>query len=133
MTPYQIAAKIERLANAATPGPWKQHPVDDTVIIGPHYMEIEIADCWAGGGEDDDADFNEDTEQHEADAAYIAAANPANLKVLLADRAALLAKCERYRDALEAIEDHTETDMDTGETGLSEAAQIARTALTEAP
>lgn len=66
--------------------------------------------------------------------AFIVEASPtAVLSLLSADRAALLAKCERYRDALEAIEDHTETDMDTGETGLSEAAQIARAALTEAP
>lgn len=82
--------KLEELAKAATPGPWKQHLVDDTTVICP---QREICCTFAEGGLNDDLDFNSDTEQFEADAAFIAAANPAAILELLAE-------IERLREAL---------------------------------
>jgi len=120
MTPDQIAAEIaEKAVPSMTP--------EEIAELRDRLSEGVIC---TGETETDDGV----TELYDVDDATDAMADAAcAIDQLLADRAALLAKCERYRDALEAIEDHTETDMDTGETGLSEAAQIARTALTEAP
>ena len=74
--------RLEELAKAATPGPWKQHLVDDTTVICP---QRDICCTFAEGGLNDDVDFSSDTEQREADAAFIAAANPATILELLAE------------------------------------------------
>ena len=78
ITREEIEALL-KLAVAATPGPWKQHLVDDTTVI---CSQREICCTFAKGGLNDDLDFNSDTEQFEVDAAFIAAANPVVLKAL---------------------------------------------------
>jgi len=78
ITREEIEALL-KLAVAATPGPWKQHLVDDTTVI---CSQREICCTFAKGGLSDDLDFNSDTEQFEVDAAFIAAANPVVLKAL---------------------------------------------------
>lgn len=66
---------LRALAEKATPGPWRQHLVDDTVVIDAT-GEV-IAETFPDGGVDDDIDFATDTEQREANAAFIAAARDA--------------------------------------------------------
>lgn len=127
---------LEKAAKVATAGPWRQHLVDDTVVVGK--SNIEICNCWPAGGEDDDADFNADTEQHEKDASFIALANPSAILALIADQRALLAKVERYEKALTEIakqkrsdEFMTVTDVKYAdfEQGHDDCIATARTAL----
>lgn len=79
-TPAYIA-ELRALAEKATPGPWRQHLVDDTTIIDA--TGETIASTFPDGGQDDDIDFATDTEQREADAAFIAAADPPTLTAAL--------------------------------------------------
>lgn len=74
-------SELVRLAEAATPGPWKQHLVDDTTVICSHG---DVCCTFANGGGDDDVDFDTDTERCEANAAFIAAANPQTILALTA-------------------------------------------------
>jgi len=77
MTDY---SELVRLAEAATPGPWKQHLVDDTTVICSHG---DVCCTFANGGRDDDVDFDTDTERCEANATFIAAANPQAILTLI--------------------------------------------------
>lgn len=79
-TPARIA-ELRALAEKATKGPWRQHLVDDTVVIDAT-GEV-IAETFPDGGVDDDIDFATDTEQREANAAFIAAADPPTLTAAL--------------------------------------------------
>lgn len=61
------------LARKATPGPWKQHLVDDTTVVA---KDFDVCCTFPSGGLDDEVDFTATIEQHEINAAFIAAANP---------------------------------------------------------
>lgn len=91
-----LVERLEALAKKATPGPWRQHLVDDTTVIAPD--RSEICTTWPEGGIDDNVDFNTDTERHEANAAYLAACDPQSiLRLCDAGPAAL----ERFAKKLE--------------------------------
>jgi len=64
--------KLEGLAKAATKGPWKV--VEDTIVISETSLLAHVCDeyGWAD-------------ENHEANAVYIAAANPAVILALIAE------------------------------------------------
>lgn len=85
-------AELKRLAEAATPGPWKHYTQTcghKTVIgAGPHMLELCVADC-------DDEGLTK--AQNAANGAFIAAANPVTVLDLLAENERL--RHERY-DAL---------------------------------
>lgn len=83
--------ELERLAMAATPGPWITHLVDDMAVIAGSRDEI-ASTAPAGFGTDDDVDFGTDVERCEANAAFIAAANPTTIL-------SLTAEVRRLRDA----------------------------------
>jgi len=74
-------AELRRLAEAATPGPWAYAPISAESELGKHLPRR--------------------TEQEEADARYIAAADPAAVLALLDERDALAAEVERLRGCLE--------------------------------
>lgn len=86
-TPYDDLA---RLAGAATPGDWLQQR--DTVKLGRRNIATAYSGVPLGLGES--------YRQGCANAAYIAAANPATIKGLLADRDAL---AEAASDLLNAV------------------------------
>jgi hypothetical protein len=92
-----------RLA-AATPGPWGE---DDCIVHVADSMDREYF-CWVAGEE-------AQGEQQEKDAELICHAPE--------DIAWLLAKCERYREALREIDDS----MLTGQ----QAREVAREVLSE--
>ena len=81
---------LRALAEKATPGPWRQHLVDDTTVIDE--AGNTVAQTFPDGGLDDDVDFATDTEQREHDAAFIATARTA--------LPAALDEIERLRAAL---------------------------------
>lgn len=83
---------IIALAEAATPGPWKQHLVDETTIVSETAIEIGTT-CDSSQAERDDG-YNVEYERMEADAAFIAAANPAVVKAM----------AERLIEAAEVIQ-----------------------------
>ncbi len=91
-------AALRALAEKATPGPWRQHLVDDTTIIDA--TGEFVASTFPEGGMDDDIDYATDTEQREHSAAFIAAAAntlPAALdeiERLRAENASLREECE---------------------------------------
>lgn len=77
--------ELRAAAEAATPGPWNSsgHSVDDFDADCGMRME------WIpNGAEDDDDELNAN---READAAFIALANPKTIKALLSERESLLA------------------------------------------
>lgn len=99
-------SELVRLAEAATPGPWKQHLVDDTTVICSHG---DVCCTFANGGRDDDVDFDTDTERCEANAAFIAAANPQTIL-------ALTARVKELEEALKPFAEHAEKyDPDEGD------------------
>lgn len=89
--------ELRRLAQAATPGPWKQHLVDDTCVTDDRR---DICTTFPEGGYDDDVDFNTDIEGRERDAAFIAAANPAAIIAILDEKDALTARVAELEAAL---------------------------------
>lgn len=101
--------ELERLAKAATPGPWRS-VIDDT---GGQWSGWPL--CIVPENDDDRSvvrtgglwpyEWDAKVSQHEAvsTAAFIAAANPATILALLSERAELLAAVERMRGALERI------------------------------
>ena len=96
LTPEQIA-ELRAIEAKATPGPWCQHLVSDTCVIGED--RSTIAETWPHGGIDDDFDFAEDVDQHEHNAAFIVAACNTIIPALdEIDR--LRAENERLREAL---------------------------------
>jgi hypothetical protein len=99
MTDFSPAriAELRALAEKATKGPWRQHLVDDTVIID--YDGNTIAETFPEGGVDDKIDYDTDTEQREHNAAFIAAARDA-LPAALDEIERLRAENEKLREAL---------------------------------
>ena len=85
--------ELERLARAATPGPWirsgcrRKMGDEDCIMVGPD--GFLMAALPIGQPRDHAGAFN--------DAAFIAAANPATILALLSERAELLAAVERMR------------------------------------
>ena len=73
--------KLRKLAEAATPGPWSTAAFQLVIDVA---RRIDVGMCG-----------------HRDDAAFIAAANPATVLALLAEREALAAKVERVRDWLD--------------------------------
>ena len=88
--------ELERLARAATPGPWirsgcrRKMGDEDCIMVGPD--GFLMAALPIGQPRDHAGAFN--------DAAFIAAANPATILALLSERAELLATVERLETAL---------------------------------
>lgn len=81
MTPDDLA-RLKALAERATPGPWRQHLVDDTTVIDQSRAEV----CHTtpeGYGENDGIDFSTDVEACEANAAFIAACDPTTILALI--------------------------------------------------
>jgi len=100
---------LRALYEKATPGPWLQHLVDDTIVIDR--FSAEIAHTFPEGGEDDDVDFATDTEQRERDAAFIAAARTAlpaaldEIERLRAENERLAGCCDELRETTLALDD----------------------------
>lgn len=90
-------AKMKAIAEAATPGPWMTHLVDDMSIVAGTRDEI-ASTAPPGYGTDDDVDFSTDTDRCEANAAFIAAANPS----------AVLSLIKRVEEAEAEVQDLTE-------------------------
>lgn len=92
MTDDELVA-LEQAAKAATPGPWERD--GSLSIYGPHHQQshhsngrIFIANVSAGRNRDNTAFGNDGssiTGDGHADAAYIAAANPATILEMVAD------------------------------------------------
>ena len=84
--------ELRRLAEAATPGPWRTSKADDTAIMS---FDNDVAHTVGI--------YEVEAETMEADAAYIAAANPAAILALL-DRLArvetLVAQCKATLEAM---------------------------------
>lgn len=91
--------ELKALAEAATPGPWVQWVGNAAVFAGEPEVNRQSA-ILPGNGERIsricEGDSFDPSKQELADHAYIAAANPAAILELLAERDALLAE----RDAL---------------------------------
>ena len=62
LTPAELPA-LRALYEKATPGPWKQHLVDDTCVIDHHGNTV--AETFTDGVKDDDIDYNTNAEQKE--------------------------------------------------------------------
>jgi hypothetical protein len=101
--------ELERLARAATPGPWVWTPRvlqgdaqyagygDMGGFVTPNGFPV----CWFG---DNETYYpTEGTPPSDTDTAFIAAANPATILAILSERAELLAAVERMRAGLESI------------------------------
>ena len=86
---------LREAAGKATPGPWQTHLVDDTTVIAPDRCEV-CTTCDSANTERDDA-YNVEYERMEADAAYIAAANPTAMLTRLSALDTHSAEIERLR------------------------------------
>ena len=125
-TPSHIAS-LRELAEKATKGPWRQHLVDDTTVIDA--TGEPIAETFPEGGVDEDIDFATDTEQREANAAFIAAARAA-LPAALDEIERLRAENEKLREALTKIVRTEVTGLGKTYTAiLNECLAISRRAL----
>ena len=101
--------ELERLARAATPGPWRS-VIDDT---GGQWSGWPL--CIVPENDDDRSvvrtgglwpyEWDAKVSQHEAvsTAAFIAAANPATILALLSERAELLAAVEKMREIMSRL------------------------------
>lgn len=120
MTTDQIAEAIEKAALMATPGPWTIDKIENEGAYGsgPDADHGFISYAVGAGPDNDwksicdtlnsdatvDVEYDEDgthswDEVGRRNTAFIAAANPANVLALLAERRELLAKVERYEKA----------------------------------
>lgn len=123
---------LRKLAEAATGGPWvpalEDHADPDsglTLVRAAHATKgMAIATTFAQRRHGRLA-------RNEANAAFIAAANPTAILALLDERDALRAKVERLEGALRDIEDHAPATMEFCTASIM--ADIARAALSEAP
>lgn len=91
MTPDQLAA-LKAAAEAATPGPWFRPVANDTAIRSD---DVDIAQTMGA--------YELEWERMEADAAHIAAANPAAILSLIARMEAAEADAARFRHIREAV------------------------------
>ncbi len=66
--------ELQALCEAATPGPWITHLVDDTTVVVPNGIDV-CSTCLESEVERDDS-YNIHYERMEADAAFIAGLNP---------------------------------------------------------
>lgn len=82
-----------KLAREATPGPWKQHLVYDTTVVA---KDFDVCRTFPSGGLDDEVDFTATIEQHEINAAFIAAANPKRIIELCEALEGVLSDIEEY-------------------------------------
>ena len=118
--------ELERLARAATPGPWirsgcrRKMGDEDCIMVGPD--GFLMAALPIGQPRDHAGAFN--------DAAFIAAANPATILALLSERAELLAAVERMRGEMAGMETRLRRWEPRVSLDLSVACAITRAALT---
>lgn len=91
---------LRKAAEAATPGPWKTHLVDDTCVVAD---SVDVATTCDSSNVERSDSYNNDFERMEADAAYIAAANPQAILALLDERDALTARVAELEKALNAV------------------------------
>ena len=82
--------RLAALAEAATPGPWRTHLADDTAVIAINRWEI------AGMR----GDYDTDHKSMEANAAYIAAADPTTTLALIRQLQAAEAELAATRAAI---------------------------------
>ncbi|WP_313242949.1 hypothetical protein [Stutzerimonas nitrititolerans] len=95
-----MSKELKALAEAATPGPWVQWVGNAAVFAGTPEVNREGAILPGDGGRIAkvcEGDLFDPSEQELADHAYIAAANPAAILELLAERDALLAERDAAR------------------------------------
>lgn len=81
----ELIAELEALAINATPGPWRYEAGEEDTDGPAAWPEVYAGDVAVIG----DEGFYGDNEQDEADAEYIALANPSTILALLAERADL--------------------------------------------
>jgi len=101
--------RLAALAEAATPGPWKTAITDDTFVTSYH---TDIAEMYG--------DYDTDSEIMEANAAYIAAADPTTILAMIRRLQAAEAEVLAARKVVEAArmqvkiaqETHMEWDRD---------------------
>lgn len=88
--------ELRRLAEAATPGPWKAcgsaRGGCGCGMVWSHRADVPVAEAWRG-----DREAPEPSEGAKANAAFIAGANPAALLALLDELEACKADADRYR------------------------------------
>ena len=90
--------KLKRLAEAATPGPWVVDGDTDAFTGGPHVMTEDgagLLGMW-------DGQYEIDSDAQEANAAYIAAANPAAILELIRQRDELLVALKALDSAFDS-------------------------------
>ena len=80
MTPPDLDA-LEKLADEGTPGPWN----DSGQSIDDFDAECMMRMEWIVNGTPDDGEEDAVNANYRADAAFIAAANPATIKALIAE------------------------------------------------
>ena len=103
LTDEQLA-EMERLADAATPGPWTLDDDGSTV----HHDGALIADVYQASDfgcldpEDDPEGYANAVREGEANAAHIASCSPDRIKALIAEVRRLRAEVERMRPVVEA-------------------------------
>ena len=93
MTPADLS-RLESLARKATPGPWFRPIANDTAVRSD---DVDIAQTVGA--------YELEWERMEADAAYIAAANPAAVLALIERVRELEGKLEAIRDECDGKED----------------------------
>ena len=120
------AKKIEELRGLlakATPGPWKNHLVDDTTIVASN--GFEIGTTWPGGSVYNG--FVDPAEQHEINAALIVAMRNA-IPALL--DAASRAREDALREAIEICKEaDAQDDRDNGAAATGAACNAANAIL----
>jgi len=123
---------LRKAAEAATPGPWKTHLVDDTCVVAD---SVDVATTCDSSNVERSDSYNNDFERMEADAAYIAAANPQAILALLDERDALTARVGKLEKALKPFADEAPRyepdegdDKDTAWDSLFEIGDLRRAA-----
>lgn len=129
-----MSKKLKALAEKATPGPWVSFiRTSVQAVFGPDGVQPDSLGAvvnWPGFDSSDQTKV-----QRKANARYIAAANPAVILQLLAERDALLAERDRLREALTAMleihgvtQSYAETHIEIPQSWV-EVSDIARAAL----
>ena len=122
LTPEKIE-ELRGLLAKATPGPWKNHLVDDTTIVASN--GFEIGTTWPGGSVYNG--FVDPAEQHEINAALIVAMRNA-IPALL--DAASRAREDALREAIEICKEaDAQDDRDNGAAATGAACNAANAIL----